>query len=152
MNEAIIALILSIAPTNDEAATLLAIAEVESAGNPRAVSPVGARGLFQIMPITHRDVTGRIDKSIPEGDLFDPTHNAKVGRAYWRWIRGTETGANFTDALVCWNWGFGNCRAWKRGGGRMTDLPTETARFIEKVTEARQRWASEARVLRSNGV
>ena len=47
----------------------------ESSGNAKAVSRVGAKGLYQIMDATHQDyikATGNV------GDIFDPDHNTKV--------------------------------------------------------------------------
>jgi hypothetical protein len=57
-----------------------AIARVESAFNPRAVSHKGARGLMQVMPATGRRFGVRSDK------LFDPEHNLKAGVAYLAWL------------------------------------------------------------------
>lgn len=48
---------------------------METSGNPTAVSPAGAKGLFQIMPITHQDY---INRTGDNGDLFDPAYNEKV--------------------------------------------------------------------------
>ena len=55
-------------------ALLIALMMVESAGNPRAVSPAGARGLAQLMPGTAR----RYDVD----DVFDPAQSLRGGAAY----------------------------------------------------------------------
>jgi soluble lytic murein transglycosylase-like protein len=47
----------------------------ESAGNAKAVSRVGAKGLYQIMDPTHQDY---IKATGDNGDLFDPEHNTRV--------------------------------------------------------------------------
>jgi soluble lytic murein transglycosylase len=60
------------------------IVRAESSGNPRAVSSKGARGLMQIMPRTHAEVCRR--RGFPEGNLFDPDHNLRVGTAYLRML------------------------------------------------------------------
>lgn len=49
----------------------------ESSGDPMAVSPVGARGLFQIMPATQKDLEDR--RLIPTGlDPFNPDHSRQM--------------------------------------------------------------------------
>ena len=49
----------------------------ESSGNPEAVSDAGARGLFQIMPATQKDLEDR--GLIPEGlDPFNPKHSRQM--------------------------------------------------------------------------
>jgi len=58
-----------------------AVMEVESAGNPRAVSTAGAMGLMQIMPGTWAElrVVNRLGN-----DPFDPRDNILAGTAYLR--------------------------------------------------------------------
>jgi len=52
----------------------LAVAQVESAFNPNAVSPAGATGLFQLMPATAA--------SVGVTNSTDPTQNIQGGLAY----------------------------------------------------------------------
>ena len=58
-----------------------AVMEVESAGNPRAVSHVGAMGLMQIMPGTWAEL--RAAHRLGD-DPFDPRDNTLGGAAYLR--------------------------------------------------------------------
>ncbi|WP_299657012.1 lytic transglycosylase domain-containing protein [uncultured Tateyamaria sp.] len=58
-----------------------AVIEVESAGNPRAVSHAGAMGLMQIMPGTWAEL--RAAYGLGE-DPFDPRDNILAGTAYLR--------------------------------------------------------------------
>lgn len=51
-----------------------ALMEVESGGDPSAVSPKGAQGLMQIMPQT--------GKGLNLGDPFDPSANIEAGSRY----------------------------------------------------------------------
>ncbi len=52
----------------------------ESNFNPKAVSPVGAQGLLQVMPRTGEDM------GFPP-PLFDPEKNVKAGVKYMEWVR-----------------------------------------------------------------
>ena len=58
-----------------------AVMEVESAGNPRAVSHAGAMGLMQIMPSTWAEL--RAAHRLGD-DPFDPRDNILAGTAYLR--------------------------------------------------------------------
>jgi hypothetical protein len=52
----------------------------ESSGNPKAVSPAGAKGLLQIMPATQKDLEDR--GLIPRGlDPFNPDHSRRMRNA-----------------------------------------------------------------------
>jgi hypothetical protein len=57
-----------------------ALIRQESAGNRRAVSRKGARGLMQLMPAT------AIRFGIPKEHLFDPEHNLEAGVRYLSWL------------------------------------------------------------------
>ncbi|WP_346836927.1 transporter substrate-binding domain-containing protein [Microbulbifer sp. SAOS-129_SWC] len=52
----------------------------ESSFNPRAVSPVGAQGLLQVMPRTAQDM------GVPP-PLFEPERGIKAGVRYLNWVR-----------------------------------------------------------------
>jgi len=54
---------------------------IESGGDPRAVSPVGAMGLMQIMPKTYADLRAR-HRLGP--NAYDPRDNILAGAAYLR--------------------------------------------------------------------
>jgi soluble lytic murein transglycosylase-like protein len=57
-----------------------AVIRAESAGNPRAVSRVGARGLMQLMPATAERF------GIRHKRLFDPAQNLEAGSRYLSWL------------------------------------------------------------------
>jgi soluble lytic murein transglycosylase-like protein len=57
-------------------ALIKAVIRVESHFNPRAVSPKGARGLMQIMPVNF--------SSLSVTDPFDPSQNIMAGTRYLR--------------------------------------------------------------------
>jgi soluble lytic murein transglycosylase-like protein len=58
-----------------------AVMEVESAGNPMAVSRAGAMGLMQIMPATWVELRAQLQLA---DDPFDPRDNIHAGTAYLR--------------------------------------------------------------------
>jgi len=57
-----------------------AVIRAESAGNPRAVSRVGARGLMQLMPATAERF------GVHHRHLFDPAQNLEAGSRYLSWL------------------------------------------------------------------
>jgi len=58
------------------------IIRLESGGETRAVSKMGAKGLMQITPITEREMQQR--SRVPPGDLFEADYNVMLGTAYLR--------------------------------------------------------------------
>jgi soluble lytic murein transglycosylase-like protein len=86
-------------------ALVLAIIQVESQFDPRAVSSRGARGLMQIRSVAAEVVAGEVD--FPDGKvsktLHDPIVNVKVGTAYLRHLKEIFTDLKLT--LVAYNWG-----------------------------------------------
>jgi len=57
---------------------VLAVMAVESNFNPRALSPKGARGLMQLLPVTA--------KRFGVQDIWDPVQNIRGGISYLRWL------------------------------------------------------------------
>ena len=60
----------------------LAIARRESEFDPVVTSPVGARGLMQVMPRTARALAGRLDLDYSGERLYEPSYNVRLGIAY----------------------------------------------------------------------
>lgn len=62
----------------------LAIMREESMMDPRATSPVGARGLMQLMPSTARGVAAKLNIRMSSASaLYDPEINIKLGTYYF---------------------------------------------------------------------
>lgn len=99
---------------------LKAVIAVESAFDADAVSPRGAVGLMQIMPLS---------AELPHHRLLDPRTNILAGaRLLARLIRRHE---GIDVALAAWNAGEGTVR---RHGGKMPPLP-ETRAHVHQVLE-----------------
>jgi len=96
------------------AAVSNAVIQVESSGNPKAVSHAGARGLMQIMEPTWTEMTTKIyGAALPFDKAFDPEINRKVGTYYLKWIDDylrNRLGDDyaFTGTIMSYYWGIGN--------------------------------------------
>ncbi|MCB1677288.1 MAG: transglycosylase SLT domain-containing protein [Halioglobus sp.] len=101
---------------------LMAIARRESAFFPHARSPVGARGLMQIMPATGRQVAASLGQSLNRTDLYQVEQNVLLGSAYYRQMLD-RFGDNRVFALTAYNAGPHRVDRWRSQGG--AGLPVE---------------------------
>jgi beta-lactamase regulating signal transducer with metallopeptidase domain len=103
---------------------------VESGGNPRATSPVGARGLMQLMPRTAAELAGaRAMPPLTAADLHDPRTSLDLGADYlarqMRAFAGLSEERRIELAAAAYNGGPSRARAWQSGDA----LPEETERY-----------------------
>ena len=103
------------------AGLLSSVAGTESGGDPLAVSPKGAKGPFQFMDGTARDL------GLKGMDVYDPHKSADAAARYLRYLLDA-TGGDLEKALASYNWGLGNVQ--KKG---MDNLPSETRNYVPKV-------------------
>lgn len=103
------------------AAWIRAVIEVESAGNPRAVSSAGAMGLMQIMPTTW---TGLRQAHGFGDDPFDPRENILAGTSYLRAMYDRFGSPGF---LAAYNAGPARYEDYLTSGRA---LPTETRNYL----------------------
>jgi soluble lytic murein transglycosylase len=88
----------------------------ESAFDPRATSPVGARGLMQLMPATASEMADRLDASYPADGLYDPELSIRLGSAYLAQLIKMFDG-NVELALAGYNGGPNRIlRMWNEAG------------------------------------
>lgn len=100
---------------------LRSVAITESGGNQFAVSGAGAKGLFQFMDGTARDM------GLRGNDVFDPQKSAQAAAKYLSQLL-RQNGGDLSKALASYNWGIGNVQRYGMGL-----MPQETRNYIPKV-------------------
>ena len=109
----------------------MGIARRESAFNPEARSPVGARGLMQLMPGTAEDVSDRYGFKPPTPEeLYQPESNIRLGSRYIREMIDRYSG-NRLAAVAAYNAGPGRVDRWLREAPREFDLFVESIPYRE---------------------
>ncbi len=87
---------------------VLSLIRQESVFNPLARSPVGARGLMQLMPTTAR----RMKRSVREKHLANPNINIELGTKYFKNLLKRYDG-NLVYVLGAYNAGESRIERWK---------------------------------------
>ncbi|EFB2556979.1 lytic transglycosylase domain-containing protein [Escherichia coli] len=103
------------------AGLLKSVAITESGGNQFAVSGAGAKGLFQFMDGTARDM------GLRGNDVFDPEKSAQAAAKYLSQLL-RQNGGDLSKALASYNWGIVNVKRYGMGL-----MPQETRNYIPKV-------------------
>ncbi|EOZ4909585.1 transglycosylase SLT domain-containing protein [Enterobacter hormaechei] len=103
------------------AGLLKSVAITESGGNQFATSSAGAKGLFQFMDGTARDM------GLRGNDVFDPEKSAQAAAKYLSQLL-RQNGGDLSKALASYNWGIGNVKRYGMGL-----MPQETRNYIPKV-------------------
>lgn len=101
-----------------DAGLIRAMMAQESAGNAKAVSPVGAQGLMQLMPDTAAELGVK--------DVFDPAQNIEGGTRYMAQLL-KRYGGDRDKALMAYNAGMGAVDA-----GRAQTFP-ETQNYLKRI-------------------
>ncbi len=108
-------------------ALVAAMVQAESAFDPKAVSPKGARGLLQLMPATARRFGVAAER------LFEPGPNLDAGVRYLQWLKGRFPD-DLARILAAYNAGEANV---ERYGG----VPpfAETREYIRRISRLLRR-------------
>lgn len=107
-------------------AWIWAVLEVESAGNPKAISPKGAAGLMQLMPQTWEDLRVRYGLG---ADVHNVRDNVLAGTAYLKDMCIRYGAPGF---LAAYNAGPGRYELSLKTG---QPLPTETVLYMRKIQQ-----------------
>ncbi len=112
---------------------LVWLAETESSFNPRARSPSGARGLFQLMPGTARS----LGLGLRPDERIHPARSARAAAVYLRYLHGRF--GDWPLALAAYHAGEGRVASELRRRGAADfaaiarHLPAETRFYVPKV-------------------
>jgi soluble lytic murein transglycosylase len=131
-----------------EPALVHALIRQESVFNPAAISPVGARGLMQLMPGTAQQVAGQLGLKHSHARLIsDPEYNIKLGTSYLAEMIDRFNGS-YVLAIASYNAGPGRTAEWLRkfGDPRAEGVDVidwielipiyETRNYVQRVLEA----------------
>ncbi|WP_404470960.1 transglycosylase SLT domain-containing protein [Vreelandella venusta] len=110
---------------------LMAITRRESAYNPVALSPAGARGLMQLMPGTASQVSRQLGLNDPGPyGVLEPELNIRLGSTYLR-DKIERYQGNRLAAAAAYNAGPGRVDQWLGNGVESFDLFVESIPFRE---------------------
>jgi len=114
-----------------------AVMRAESSFSPEATSPVGARGLMQLMPKTAAMVLE--ERKIAPERLYDPELNIRLGTKHLRELID-KYGGNQTAVIASYNAGASNVNRWLKtyahlkGEEFIESIPfSETRNYVKKV-------------------
>ncbi|MEZ4353936.1 MAG: transglycosylase SLT domain-containing protein [Myxococcota bacterium] len=116
----------------------------ESGYRPKVISPVGARGLMQIMRETGEQLAKRIGREGFDPDqLFDPATNIELGSFYLGEL-SRQFPTKLSAAIASYNAGPHVVSRWVEGDGRPDDewvesIPySQTRSYVKRVTRSLQ--------------
>ena len=127
------------AKETDHPPLIKAIIKAESGGKANAQSPVGAKGMMQLMDATGKELAR---KYLPAGEKYDPFNreqNIKLGTAYIGELIKKYGDENL--ALAAYNWGMGNLDkliARKKTtdiAQLLPSMPKETQNYVTKINK-----------------
>jgi soluble lytic murein transglycosylase len=130
-----------------EKALVLALIRQESGFIADVQSPVGARGLMQLMPATAEKLAKALKVKFNASKLDDPDFNVRLGSAYLSDLLGDFEGS-YILTLVGYNAGPARARRWIKEYGDPRDpnvdvidwiemIPfTETRNYVQRVMES----------------
>ena len=121
-----------------EKALVLGLIRQESAFHYEAVSPVGARGLMQLMPDTASRIAHMLGmkfkkkKSLDNALTGDPAMNVKLGSAYLNDLLSSFNGS-YVLSIAAYNAGPGRVRRWLNDNGDPRSPQVDPIDWIESI-------------------
>ncbi|MFE0305538.1 lytic transglycosylase domain-containing protein, partial [Bacillus altitudinis] len=120
---------------------LHSVAATESGGDPNAVSPTGAQGMFQFTKIARDDV------GITKEQALDPYESADAAaRLLVKYNK--QAGGDWNDTLTGYNAGMGTVKNWRAGTG---ELSKENREYAIKVNAHREQYLGGAQFRKDFG-
>jgi soluble lytic murein transglycosylase len=113
-----------------EPALTFGITRQESGFDPMVRSPVGARGMMQLMPATASHVARKIGVGYSPARLDDPDYNMRLGASYLGQLVDGFSGS-YVMAVAGYNAGPGRPAQWISDCGDPRTASTDAADFIE---------------------
>lgn len=113
---------------------LSAIEQIESAGNNKATSSTGAKGLYQFMPDTSYEYSKSLfGTGTRDASTLSPEQQKAMSAAYFKDLL-KEFNGDVNEAVAAYNWGQGNVeKDVKAHGADWLDYaPQETQNYVEK--------------------
>ena len=107
------------------ASWIRAVMQVESGGDEHAISPRGAMGLMQLMPVTWMELSVRYGLGL---DPFDPQNNIMAGAGYLKEMHDRFGSAGFLAAYHAGPWRYEQHLVTGK------PLPSETTAYVAAVT------------------
>ena len=123
---------------------ICAVIYVESRFDPNVTSPVGARGLMQIMPETFTDIQKALKTNYTDDDLYDPEINIRAGTYYLSYLY--KILGDWELVHAAYNAGIGNVWSWLDDDryskdGKLIEIPfDETKNYVKKVAIAKEKY------------
>ncbi len=122
-----------------------AIIHVESGGRQTAVSPKGALGLMQLMPVTAEWIAGKLGETYNLESVTEPYTNIRYGCWYLNFL--FERFTPVSTVLAAYNAGHNAVRKWLDDSSYSSDGVTlqhipypETEQYVEKVELAYEKY------------
>jgi hypothetical protein len=109
----------------------------ESTFRAQAVSPMGAKGLMQLLPNTAYHIAQKAGYGSQSArSLFDPRMNIRLGLNYIKYLE-TMFGGNRRLALMAYNWGPANVLSALKRGGRPN---SSVEKYAERILGTQKSW------------
>src|SRR5262249_14256038 len=116
-----------------ELPAIYAVARQESEFQIRAVSPVGAQGLLQLMPATAKEVAERLGLAYSKDRLgTDPSYNVTLGAAFLGSLLAQFDGS-YALSFAAYNAGAGRVQQWTRTYGDPRRSDADVVDWIERI-------------------